>query len=284
VKKKIQSIGALLGGFGSLFNLNLQLQATIQIIIGLYMLGVALNLLQVHPIFRYFIIQPPQSLQRLVRKVSKGNDEITTPALLGLLTLFIPCGTTLAMEALAISTGSALQGALIMLTFVISSSWVFIAVGLASTRLTDRLQGYFYKVTATALLILAVLSLNAGFNLLGFPYTIDALALRQSTQQIPAAQASESYVEYDSQKVKITIDSRGYTPSATVLKKDVPVELTLETKNSYSCANAFAIPSLNIMKLMPENGTEKITFTPKKTGILPYSCSMGMFRGEFTVI
>lgn len=277
-------IGALLGGFGSLFNLSLQLQAIIQIVIGLYMLGVALNLLQVHPFFRYFIVQPPRSLQRLVRKVSKGNHELTTPALLGLLTIFIPCGTTLAMEALAISTGSALEGALIMLTFVISSSWVFWAVGLASTKLSDRLQSYFYKITAAVLLILAILSVNSGLNLFGFPYTIDTVALKQSTQQIPPAQASESLVEYDSQKIKITIDSRGYTPSATVLRKDVPVELTLETKNSYSCANAFAIPSLNIMKLMPENGTAKISFTPKKSGRLPYSCSMGMFRGEFTVI
>lgn len=275
-------IGALLGAFGGIFNFNAQTQAIIQVIIGIYMLGVAANLLNLHPIFRYFIIQPPQFLQRLVRKSTKGGDEIITPALLGLLTIFIPCGTTLAMEALAISTGSPLLGALIMATFVISSSWVFATVGLITTKLNENIQGLFYKITAATLVVLAVLSINSGFNLLGFPYTIDSIAAKPAGK-VAAAETRKGEVEYDTQRVHITVDSRGYTASTKFLKKDIPVELTLETKNSYSCANAFTIPSMNIMKLMPENGIEKITFTPKKAGRLVYSCSMGMFRNEFLV-
>lgn len=72
---------------------------------GLYMIAVALNLLNIHPIFRYAVIQPPKFLTRRVRNQSKSK-ELFAPALLGLMTILIPCGTTLAIEALAISTSS----------------------------------------------------------------------------------------------------------------------------------------------------------------------------------
>ncbi len=278
------AIGAALGAFGSIFNLTSNVQAIIQVIIALYMLGVAANLVNIHPIFRYFIFQPPYFLQRAVRKVSKGSADIATPTLLGLLTIAIPCGTTLAMQALAIASGSAWQGMLIMATFVVSSSWVFLALGFTARHLNQSLQNYFYKITAVTLVVLAGVSLNSGLNLLGFPYTLDTLL---NSNQITPAQAAEStkpFIEYERQKVSITIDSRGYTASTQVLRKDVPVELTLESRNSYSCANAFAIPSLSIIKVMPENGSETIVFTPTQPGRLVYSCSMGMFRGEFFVL
>jgi plastocyanin domain-containing protein len=41
---------------------------------------------------------------------------------------------------------------------------------------------------------------------------------------------------------------------------------------------------MNIKKLLPINGKEVITFTPTKTGILPFSCAMGMYTGQFEVI
>jgi sulfite exporter TauE/SafE len=60
--------GFLLGWFGSLFELSLSARVILQFVVGTFMLGTALNILNVHPIFRYFIIQPPRFLMRLVPK------------------------------------------------------------------------------------------------------------------------------------------------------------------------------------------------------------------------
>ncbi|MDO8489635.1 MAG: sulfite exporter TauE/SafE family protein, partial [Candidatus Omnitrophota bacterium] len=93
-------LGFILGAFGGAINIGGDVQTFMQLIAGVYMVAVALNLLNIHPIFRYVIIQPPRFLTRMVRNQSKSKD-IFAPALLGAMTIFIPCGTTLAMEALA---------------------------------------------------------------------------------------------------------------------------------------------------------------------------------------
>jgi len=273
--------GIFLGLFGSFFSISPILQGWIQLIIAIYMIGIALQLLNVHPIFRYFILQPPHSLQKFVRKIAKGRDNLATPALLGLMTIFIPCGTTLAMEALAISTGNPLSGAIVMLVYTISSSWIFFAAGYTASKLNQKLQAYFYKITAAVLVVLGLVSLNGGLNLLGFPYSFSQTSvLSQKTTK----DQSKIPADFDTiQKVVIDVNSSGYQSDTLVLKKGVPVEITLIAKNSYSCANAFTIPSLNIQKVLPSNGSDTIKFTPQKSGQLAYSCSMGMYRGNFMV-
>jgi hypothetical protein len=64
----------LLGWLGSFFQLSISLKVILQIAVAIFMLGTAANILELHPIFRYFIIQPPKFLTRLVRKQSKSKD------------------------------------------------------------------------------------------------------------------------------------------------------------------------------------------------------------------
>ena len=94
-------LGFFLGAFGGAIGINQSVQIIMQFIAGMYMIAVALNLLQIHPIFRYVIIQPPRFLTRLVRNQSKSR-ELFAPAFLGAMTIFIPCGTTVAIQALPI--------------------------------------------------------------------------------------------------------------------------------------------------------------------------------------
>src|SRR6185295_2349368 len=87
--------GFFLGAFGSAMGISQSTQIIMQFIAGVYMILIALNLLNVHPIFRYAVIQPPKFLTRKVRNQSKSKD-LFAPAFLGAMTIFIPCGTTLA--------------------------------------------------------------------------------------------------------------------------------------------------------------------------------------------
>src|SRR5581483_747613 len=127
-------LGALLGLLGSFFQLSISLKVIMQIAVAVFMLGTAANILQIHPIFRYFAIQPPKFLTRLVRNQSKSKS-IFAPAILGAFTIFIPCGTTQAMMALSIATGKPLFGASFMFAFILGTSPVFFILGYFATKL-----------------------------------------------------------------------------------------------------------------------------------------------------
>jgi sulfite exporter TauE/SafE len=99
-------------------------RAVLMLAIGIFMIGNALRMFNVHPIFRYFVFQPPSFVTRYIRRKAKNGAEIVTPIFLGLLTVLIPCGVTQAMMAIAIGTGDPLQGAAILFAFTLGASWV----------------------------------------------------------------------------------------------------------------------------------------------------------------
>ena len=138
-------LGFILGAFGGALALSDNARIVMQLLAGAYMIAIALNLLNVHPIFRYVIIQPPRFLTKMVHSTSKSKD-IFAPAILGALTIFIPCGTTLAIEALAISSGSPVLGAAIMATFVLGTFPLFLGLGFLTTSLGDTFKTKFFKI------------------------------------------------------------------------------------------------------------------------------------------
>ena len=66
------ALGFVLGAFGSALSISDDVQIFMQLAAGIYMIAVALNLLDVHPIFRYVVIQPPKSLTRLIKNQTKS--------------------------------------------------------------------------------------------------------------------------------------------------------------------------------------------------------------------
>lgn len=276
-------LGFILGAFGGSLNISGNVQTVMQLVAGIYMIAVALNLLNVHPIFRYAIIQPPRFLTRLVRNQSKSKD-IFAPTILGAMTIFIPCGTTLAMEALAISSANAFLGASVMAAFILGTIPLFFGVGYVTSILGDSFRSRFLKVAAIAVIYLGITSINGALTALGSPVTLQSIA-----EKFPISIATDQSSESNSnvrttQETEILITSRGYSPNYIKVRKDEPVTIKLISKDAYSCASAFRIPSLGISKNLQANGTELITFTPKQVGKIPFTCSMGMYRGVIEVL
>lgn len=263
-------LGFVLGAFGGAINISGQAQTFMQLAAGMYMIAVALNLLNIHPIFRYVIIQPPRFLTRLIHAQSKSKD-LFAPALLGAMTIFIPCGTTLAMEALAISSASAITGALIMAVFILGTMPVFFGVGFLTSFLGEAFKTKFLKLAAVAVIYLGLTSVYGALVALDLPITIDLGSGSSVNQPI-------------TQNAQIEITSGGYIPNYIRVKKDLPVNLTLKSSGAYSCAVAFRIPSLGIVKNLKPNDTQLITFTPTQVGKIQFNCSMGMYRGVIEVI
>lgn len=162
------ALGFLLGAFGGAIGINQTVQIVMQFVAGVYMVAVALNLLNIHPIFRYTVIQPPKFLTRRVRNQSKSK-EFFAPAFLGAMTIFIPCGTTLAMEALAISSANPLIGAAIMAAFVLGTTPLFFGIGWITSVLGDNFRVRFLKIAAVAVIYLGVTSINGALIAIGFP-------------------------------------------------------------------------------------------------------------------
>lgn len=279
-------LGFLLGWFGSLFILSVTAQTIIQFAVVIFMIGTAFNILNVHPIFRYFVIQPPHFLTRLVRKESKSNN-IFAPAILGAFTVFIPCGTTQAMMALAIASGSPLLGAMILFTFVLATSPVFFIFGFVVTKLGETLREKFMKAAAYLIILLAVFNLNNALALTGSSFTLDNIwkgftcTITFCTSQTLGSQMLSQPVT----QASINIEASGYSPNNFTVNKGAKITLAITNTGGGGCTQAFTIPSLGIQKIIPLGMSETITFTaPSEVGELPFMCSMGMFRGVINVI
>ena len=270
-------LGALLGYFGSLFQLTTAARIWFQAISAVFMLGLAGSMLELHPIFRYFVIQPPKWVGRLLRDQTK-SPSLFAPAILGIFTVLIPCGVTQAMEVLAVSTGNPWAGATIMFSFVLGTSPLFLAVGWLTTKLSESFRTKFFKFAAVLVIFIAFTSLNGALVLAGSKYSFDhwVWAFKQTFLNPPVFAASNDVI--------INVQNNGYTPRNFSVKVNQPVNLKLITQGTYSCASVFTIPSLNITKVLPPVGTSDVTFTPTKTGLLSFACGMGMYTGTINVV
>lgn len=276
-------LGALLGLVGSRLILSPTFQGWMQIFIGLFMLATAGRILNLHPIFRYFVIQPPKFIYKFMRHEAK-NATLFTPSLLGLLTIFIPCGVTQAMMVLAVGTQSAFYGAAIMFAFTLGTSPVFFTLGYATSQMLKKKS--LTLATGVVIAILAVLSVNTGQILRGSPHTLQnySSAIGSLFKSDTSTSGTLAQINNGIQEVTIKVNSTGYVSSANTLRLGVPVKLKLITSNTQGCSRAFTIPAFNISKILPQTGEETLEFTPTQAGPLVYTCSMGMFTGRFNVI
>ena len=273
------ALGFLLGSLGSVFQLSLTAKIAMQFAVVIFMVGTALNLLNVHPIFRYFAIQPPKFLTRLVRKQSKRSD-LFAPILLGAFTVFIPCGITQAMMALSIGSANPFMGAAILFAFVLGTSPLFFILGYSITKLGDALHQKFMKFAAFALILLAVFNLNNAIALTGSNFTLDNVWNKMFDAKPAQTGNAQAATE-----ATIDIGETGYTPNYFSIKSGAPITLHLKNTGGRGCTQGFTIPALGIQKTIPYGTSDTITFTaPAQKGALAFMCSMGMYRGMMNVI
>ena len=260
-------LGVLLGLLGSVFQLSISTRVVLQLLVVVFMIGSALNILEIHPMFRYFVFQPPRFLTRLIKNQSRSQS-VFAPALLGAFTVFIPCGVTQAMMALAVATGNPFYSAAVMFSFILGTSPVFFLVGYLTTRLGDALRQRFMQFAAIAVLLLAVFNFQAALALAG-------------VNLLPASAPISDPVS----EATITIGPGGYSPNHLTVRSGSHVTLHLKNIGGGGCAAAFTIPRLGIQQTVQEGTTADVSFTaPDNAGDLPFTCIMGMYRGVIKII
>jgi sulfite exporter TauE/SafE len=276
-------LGLLLGGLGSVLQLTAAMRAVLLIAIGIFMVGNALRMFNVHPIFRYFSVEPPKFITRFIRRKAKDATEWYAPLFLGALTVFIPCGVTQAMMAVAIGTGSPVMGAALMAAFTLGTSPVFFTVAYLATRLGKVMEKWFMRFVAVTVLVLGLLSINSGLNLAGWSPFDSGLAKQQADSGVPLPLADVTIstpVTPADNMLTLNAENNGYSPRVLHAPANAQLTLNLVTKNTFSCSRAFVIPALNQEVLLPATGTVPIDIPPQAAGSqMQFTCSMGMYTG-----
>jgi sulfite exporter TauE/SafE len=289
------ALGFLLGWLGTVVQLSTTTRGVIQAAVAIFLIGTALRMLDVHPIFRIFAIQPPKALTRWLRRFSKdGADDHATPIFLGALTVLIPCGVTQAMMALALSTTSPWQGALLMASFTLGTTPVFFGLSYLATKLGQTLQHRFALVTAVLILGLGLYSIEGALNVLGSPISLAALRQSWSTSAetvVVATSASPTNSETspaasptEKQPMELTInvsDEGGYEPQSVKVPAETPLKLTFVSGEVFGCVSAIVFPSLKQSLYLDQNDRQTMDIPAQKAGtVLRYSCAMGMYTAR----
>lgn len=270
-------LGFLLGAFGSIFQLSLTTKLVLQFLVAIFMIGTALSILEAHPIFRYFIIKPPKFLLRIVKNQSRSK-QIFTPMILGVMTIFIPCGTTQAMMALSVGSTDPISGAIILFVFILGTSPLFFTLFYFATRLGELARKRFMKIAATAIILLALYSINQALVISG--NGLDIGSIWQTVRSEPGVSQNSSVSNIQI----ITITDQGYSPDIINVKKGSHVKLNLINNEAKGCIQQFVIPKLGIQQTVLTNTSAIVEFdAPNSPEQLIFTCSMGMYRGIINV-
>lgn len=268
-------LGAVLGGLGA--RIPLRLQGWLLVAAGLFMLAMAAQTLGLHPLLVRLLPRPPKGLQRAIRSRSRQGDRAAA-GLIGAGTVFLPCGITLAMEALAMASGSARAGALVMAVFTVGTVPLFLVLALALGQL-QRLSGAAFRPLAAGLVAaIALFTLAAGGRLLGWSLPSPEAAGALWRQAAGPAWVAPARAE--PQELTIEAQERGYAPEQSELAAGRPVRLRLVGSRRPSCTNAIAFPSLGLEQQLRPGEATVLDLPPQPPGRLAFVCGMGMFSGS----
>ena len=270
--------GGIIGYAGSFFQLSTSTLGIMTVAVGLVMLLLGGQLIDIFPVLKRISFTLPKGLHKFLGIKEKTEDEEYSnknSALIGASTFFLPCGFTQAMQLYAISTGSPLQGALTMGIFALGTAPGLLGVGGLTSLVKGESSKLFFKTAGLIVILLALFNVSNGLNLLG----------------VRSVFAKNTNVSLDKnvkivggvQEVRMTQKTNGYTPNKFTIKKGVPVKWIINSESTYSCASSLVSQQLGIRTSL-KKGMNVFEFTPDKVGTIRFSCSMGMYTGSFTVV
>jgi uncharacterized protein len=225
---------------------------------------------------RRFRLALPTPLQRLVETRATSSHR---PFVIGLLNgLMIACGPLQAMYVMAAGTGSALEGGKMLLAFGLGTLPVMLSFGALSTLVSASLTHRLLMASGAIVVALGAVMINRGLILTGWGYDLRSLLAthRASAPPAPAARAGVQTIEMD-------VLATGFSPNRFTLTKDVPVHWVIDGKEITNCNRRIVVPGLHL-EFDVKPGEQTIEFTPRETGVIPWSCWMGMLPGAFDVI
>lgn len=275
-------LGGVLGSIGSAFSLSGKTLGTVTIAVGMVMLMLGLKLTKLFPRLEAVGFSLPKGLSRLLGMGRHQKEYSHRNAfMLGMLTFFLPCGFTQAMQLYAVSTGSFIQGSLIMGLFALGTAFGLLGIGGLASAVKGAFARRFFVFSGIVVVILAVFNIGNGLNLAGFSIGAGSESSFDGTSALSADPNVE--MRDGVQIVHMTQAGGGYIPDTFTIRVGIPVRWVIDSTSAYTCASSIVLSGYGIQRHLVA-GENIIEFTPKKVGQIPFSCSMGMYRGVFNVV
>lgn len=281
-------LGMLLGVIGSKLQISLRFTVILVIAVSVVMVLMALQMLGVKAL-RRFQFTMPSFVTRYIGNERNFQGKYM-PFLLGALTFFLPCGFTITAQGLALLSGSAWQGGLIMLLFALGTVPMLISIGFSSVKFSERphLAATFSKVAGIVILFFAFFNINSQLNVLGVT-SLNDLWRNNAGAVVQDGGGDQSDglapVVDGKQVLKMDASASGYQPNHFKIKAGVPVRWEITDTGTSGCTNAVISQGLfdGSINLTPGQTAVK-EFTVAKPGKYKFSCWMGMISGEIEVI
>lgn len=265
-------LGGLLGSLGSILKISALTNAWLSLFIGLLIIFLGLQILDLFPWLNRFSLTLPKSLAKIMPN-KKNSENPLGIMLAGTFTFFLPCGFTQSMQIFALSTGSFWQGGIIMFMFALGTSIGLLGIGGMISSIQGKKHGLFLKIAGLIVILFGLFNITNAQKILSL----------HGRQNINVENNTQNFKEGDWQIIRMEQAGRGYIPDRLEVEVGRPVRWVITSTNSYSCASSLIVPSLKINKRL-EAGENIIEFTPTQTGSIRFACSMGMYSGVIEVL
>jgi uncharacterized protein len=264
-------VGGIVGAIGSVVSFSGVFKGVVQLAAGVFMVIMGLNMLNLFPWLKKL---NPRMPKIFARKLSLEKGRSNSPLYVGLLNGLMPCGPLQAMQLYALSTGSPITGALSMLLFSLGTVPLMFGLGALSSILSKKFTHRMMRVSAVLVAILGVFMFSSGMSLSGI-----LLPLAGGS----AKSGNAAVISNGVQLITTGLPSGQYQP--ITVQKGIPVKWTIQAQagDINGCNNKIIIPKYN-KELKLAVGDNVIEFTPTESGVIPYSCWMGMIKSQITVV
>lgn len=160
-------LGGIIGALGSVFSLNTNMTFALGLIIGIVMLIMGLNLLDLFDFTKRMQISMPKSISKKALNISNLNHTIT-PLLVGIATFFLPCGFTQSMQIYTLSTGSFWTGGMTMFAFALGTLPVLALLSFSSFSIKNSSKsGIFFKTAGLIVILFALMNILNSLVVIG---------------------------------------------------------------------------------------------------------------------
>lgn len=271
--------GGALGAIGGTIPTGSLGYGVVGLALGLGFALVGLHLMDLSPSLAAMGLKLPSFFGRAADRLAERKGGVAS-FVVGAATFILPCGFTQTAQALALSSGSALQGALMMTAFALGTLPVLF--GITAFGSLAAFKNRALKLAAGAFLFFfAFGQIDGGLTVLGSPMTFGGFANRvfQGTAELASATPANA----QEQSVSMEVGYGRFSPDRFTIKKGVLVRWEVKGVDISGCASTLISPKLGVSQSLAL-GMNVIQFTAKESGVIPFSCGMGMIRGSFNVV
>ncbi len=312
-------LGLFIGG-GSSAGVSTILQGILKLTAGVFMVIMGINMLGIFQSFRKLQPRMPKAFSK---KIGQEKIKNSSPLIVGLLNGLMPCGPLQSMQIIALASANPFVGAFSMFLFSLGTVPLMLGLGTIVSALGQKFTKRVMSVGAVLVVVLGLAMISQGVSLSGvlppnllLPVIIVFFAVGMVSnisfsnpshkEKLKHASVILSFLlliswnrldlffsnsSTDLNEVKIingqqvvtsTLEPGRY-PNISV-EAGMPVKWIVDAPQGTvnGCNNRIFIKDYDI-EYSFTTGENIIEFTPKESGIVRYSCWMGMIRGNITV-